>query len=108
MNCIYGDIPDKACTNYFTRLVDKLFKVIPLKEDNASTVDGYIQDLIYELMGGDTLFEMSDYDSRLIDIILLLQAIKDEDMSHSEYRRAIFKCITLTNQIKNCVGGDIE
>ncbi len=99
MNSQYGWIPDKTCENYYKKLVDKLFKIIPLKEENADTVEVYIQDLIYELVGNDDVFFLSNDDSRVIDIVSILQSIKNEDMSHAEYRRAIFKCITLTNQL---------
>ena len=56
MNSKYGDINNTACYNYMARLVDKLFKIIPLKEAHSPTVDTYIEDLIFEISGNKEIF----------------------------------------------------
>lgn len=108
MNSKYGDISNDACYNYTVRLIDKLFKIIPLKEVHSPTVDSYIEDLIYELCGNNAIFEETEYNPKLVDIISILEAIKNEDMTHKEYRRSVFKCITITEQLKEYMSGVID
>lgn len=103
MNGKYGDIPNSVCYNFFTRLVDKLFKIIPLKESNSDTVNSYIKDLIYELLGYNSIFEMTDCNPKVLNIVCILESVKNEDMKHYEYRRNIFKCITIAKQLQNIV-----
>lgn len=100
MNSKYGEIDNTACYNYLSRLVDKLFKIIPLKEVGSPTVDTYIEDLIFELSGNNEVFVETEYNPKLVDIISILEAVKNEDMNHKEYRRSIFKCITITEQLQ--------
>ena len=103
MNSKYGEVQNEVCYNFFTRLVDKLFKIIPLKESKSNTVDSYIQDLIYELLGNNAIFEMTECNPKILDIICVLESVKNENMKHSEYRRNIFKCITIAEQLKDMV-----
>lgn len=108
MNSKYGEIPDTMCYNFLSRLVDKLFKIIPLKENHSATVTTYIEDLIYELSGNNELFEVSNYNPKILDIICTLESVKDENMSHAEYRRSIFKCITITRQLKEHISDEVS
>jgi len=103
VNSKYGEINNTVCFNYLTRLVDKLFKIIPLKEIHSPTIDTYIEDLIFELCGNNEVFAETEYNPKLIDIISILESIKNEDMSHKEYRRSVFKCISITEQLKEYV-----
>lgn len=108
MNSKYGDINNTACYNYMARLVDKLFKIIPLKEAHSPTVDTYIEDLIFEISGNKEIFAETEYNPKLVDIICTLEAIKNEEMSHKEYRRSVFKCITITEQLREYMSGVIN
>ena len=80
MNTNYGEVNNTACYNYLSRLIDKLFKIIPLKEVHSPTIDTYIEDLIFELRGNEEVFEETEYNPKLIDIISILEAVKNERM----------------------------
>lgn len=108
MKSKYGEINNTACYNYLSRLVDKLFKIIPLKEVHSPTIETYIEDLIFELNGNNNVFVETGYNPKLIDIISILEAIKNEDMSHKEYRRSVFKCISITEQLQEYMSGVID
>ena len=108
MKSKYGEINNTACYNYLSRLVDKLFKIIPLKEVHSPTIETYIEDLIFELSGNNDVFAETEYNPKLIDIISILEAIKNEDMSHKEYRRSVFKCISITEQLQEYMSEVID
>lgn len=108
MNSKYGEIPNLVCFNYLSRLVDKLFKIIPLKETHSNTVTVYIEDLIYEITGNNSLFTDSNYNPKILDIICILESVKNTNMTHSEYRRAIFKCITIANQLNDYIKSEVS
>lgn len=108
MNSKYGEIPDVMCYNFLSRLIDKLFKIMPLKECHSETVENYITDLIFELSGNAEIFNISNYNPKVLDIICILESIKNEDMSHAEYRRNIFKCISITKQLKEHISDEVK
>ena len=108
MNSRHGDIPNLLCFNYLSRLVDKLFKVIPLKESNSDTVDTYLDDLIFEINGNYSLMKDTNYNPKILDIICILESVRTSEMTHSEYRRAIFKCISISNQLSEYLKEEVE
>ena len=108
MNSRHGDIPDTLCCNYLSRLVDKLFKILPLKESNSDTIDTYLDDLIFEIGGNHSLMCDTNYNPKIMDIMCILESVRQEDMTHSEYRRAIFKCISISNQLNEYLKEEVD
>lgn len=92
MEMKYGQTPNKQCENYRSRLTDRVFKILWLKEEGCSTTDTYIESLIYELCGVSELFNNNGC---FISLIGVLEMIKDETI-HSKYKQKIFQC---TNEL---------
>ena len=108
MNSRHGDVPDTLCCNYLSRLVDKLFKILPLKESNSDTVDTYLDDLIFEISGNHSLMRDTNYNPKILDSMSTMESVRREDMTHSEYRRAIFKCISISNQLNDYLKEEVN
>lgn len=85
----YGHASYKQCENYKSRLIDRIFKILWLKEQVCDTTDTYIESLIYELYGINILFINN---GNFISLIGLLEMIKVETC-HSKYKQKIFQCI---------------
>lgn len=94
-----NDIPAEANLNYLQTLISKVFKILPMKEQNIETVNVHIDSLLTELTGYKTLFEYVKYDARLLTVICTLKAIQDNDMSHAVCKREVFKCIKCIEQL---------
>ena len=108
MQTKYGDISDVLTYNYLSRLIDKLFKIIPLKETHSNTVGTYIEDLLFELTGNNSVVEDSAYNPKILDIISIIESIKIQEMTHDEYRRLVFKCINTVEQLQEIVKDEVH
>lgn len=106
MKTKYSDIPTDLYCNYINKLIDKFYKIIPLKESNCVTTNVYIDGLIIEISGFQEFIEHLNYDARILTILNILNYIQNNELSHYEYRRQIFKCINFIKQIQINVLGE--
>lgn len=91
---------------YLKKLVGRLYKIVPLKEEDSEFVDKYIKGLVDELTGNARIMITCNYDSRIMIIASTLQSIIF-CTAHSEYKSAVFKCIRYTEQLIDIVRGDL-
>lgn len=106
MKTKYSNIPNTLYYNYTNKLINKLYKIIPLKEGNCPTVDKYISGLLMELSGYKSFIIYLNYDARILSIINTLEFIKNNELDHDTYRDLIFKCINNTKQIQESIDKD--
>ena len=93
--------------NYLTKLIDRIYKIIPLKEENSPTIRVYMRSLISEMLSNSELINSLDYDSRLMIIISILNSVIDSD-DHNKYRKDIFKCINYIEQLKRVIQRELS
>lgn len=95
----YNPIPDELCENYFDILINRLYKILPLKEEYSPTVSVYIESLLSEMTGGQDVILFIRNDGQYLSIINSLEYIKDcEDVSIC--KREIFRCIRIVGTLK--------
>lgn len=89
---------------YLNSLVNSVFKILPLYEENNFGVSTYVESLLFELYGLESAIEMK-YSYEYISLLSNLESVKIEvskgDSDKPIIKREIFKCI---NIIKNMVG----
>ena len=95
---LYNDIPVNLHINYMDNLINRVFKILPLKEENSDTVEAYITNLLYELTGNKELIIYLNNDSRYETILSNLQKLLSQD---TNYRALVFNTITLITQIRD-------
>lgn len=93
--------------NYLCKLVDRIYKIIPLKEENVDTIGSYIENLIEEIMGNAELINSIDYDSRVMIITSTLCSVTNSN-DHDAYKRSVFKCIRYIEQLKDKVSEELS
>lgn len=102
MNTKYGHIDDKLIKNYVERLKNKIFKALPLKEENCQTLDSYLEALIRELIGNELLIKQSNYNGQIISVISILESlIYQEDLAN--YKSDIFSAMKILENIRNTI-----
>ena len=74
-------------------LVPKLFKCVPLKQENQLTLT-YLNSLMIEFNGATETFPMLKANSRFITIINTINYFRFNDIPFSILRKEIFKCIS--------------
>lgn len=95
----YNPIPNELCENYFDILINRLYKILPLKEEGSPTVAVYIESLLSEMTGGHRVILILENDGRFLSIINSLEYIRGCDDVHM-CKREIFKCIRIVETLK--------
>lgn len=95
---LYNSIPVNLHISYMDKLISRVFKILPLKEEKSDTVEAYITSLLYELTGNKELIIYLNNDSRYEAILSNLQKLLSQD---ENYRAIVFNTITLITQIRD-------
>lgn len=95
---LYNNIPVNLHISYMDNLINRVFKILPLKEEKSDTVNAYITSLLYELTGNKELIIYLNNDSRYEAILSNLQKLLSQD---ENYRAIVFNTITLITQIRD-------
>jgi hypothetical protein len=106
MKTLYGELPNQSLITYVDGLVAKVFKTLPMKEDNSPSLSVYLKSLLRELIGAKELVEELKDNQDFITLLDVLQSLLDEnDMQN--YKSDVFKCISIIKRIKSSLGGDL-
>lgn len=100
-------IPSQLLTNHLDKLVNRFFKILPLKESGDETCNEYIRSLQLEMIGCSDLIESLNHDAMYLSLISTLQYFIDHnDCDLRTVRREVFKSISICKklQTKYCEG----
>lgn len=93
-------LESKALQNYLSGLVNKIFKILPIREKEDHTLCVYMRSLQVELLGFRVLIEAIECDHRYTSILSILQYLIDNPcLEVFEYKREVFKAISLCNKL---------
>lgn len=88
---------------YLNSVVNSVFKILPLYEENNIGIETYVESLLFELYGLDKVVDVKN-SYEYISLLSTLESVKVEvarkDSKKSVVKREIFKCI---NIVKNMV-----
>lgn len=98
MKTKYGDIPNEMIVNYKQRLIDKVFKILPMKEEGWDTWNLYIETLLYEFIGNQKLIKSLNNDPIFLSVISILNSLIDEEHLPT-VKRKVFSCIDLIEKL---------
>jgi len=95
----YKPISEQLCENYMSILIDGIFKILPLKEENNPTVEEYISSLISEMVGFKNIVDVINNDGRYLKVICSLESIMN--CTNIVFcKKEIFKCINIIDKLK--------
>lgn len=89
-------IPETAVGSDVKRLVNQMWKLIPMRENKENWM-GQLDSLIIELAG---LAGLSQSDERFLILLSKLKGLKIEETSFSLYRKTVFECISLLGELR--------
>ena len=106
----YGLIPKENFCSYFNFLIDKTYKILPLKEENSSTLKSYLESFLRELIGNQKLIALLVDEPQFISVLNIMQFLIAEEYPVSVCKKEVFKCIHILGEIKNKYfkGGDFN
>lgn len=111
--CIVISKSNKLFNEYISEMVDRVYKILPLYEENNEGLYKNIQSMIFELEGlqyvvgeildADYIVLLATLESlseEALFINLFVGDVKSEiDINHPVVRREVFKCINIVKKI---------
>jgi hypothetical protein len=107
MKTLYGELPNELLITYINGLVAKVFKLLPLKEDNSPTLSAYLKSLLRELIGAKELVDELKNNQDFKTLLDVLQSLLNENDMHN-YKSDVFKAISTIKRIKSSLDGDLK
>jgi hypothetical protein len=104
MKTKYGIISDITVEVGLDGYIDKIFKILPMKEEKCSTLTTYIQGLIREFLGNSSLMEGLLYEKDFLSLVGTLENLTDKEISFEEFRSDVFKSISIVKKMKKNLG----
>lgn len=91
----------ESFSNYIRGLVDRFFKILPLWETSEESLPEYLDSLLLELNGFNSLAEMLDDDKDFVSLLSILQYLIDNpETSTRVVKREVFRAISICNKLR--------
>jgi hypothetical protein len=85
---------------YFRRLVDLIFKILPMREDGDETLPVYVRSLQIDLAGLYAFVPQLQEEPTYLSLLSIMQYFCDNpDAPVSEIRREVFKAINICKRL---------
>lgn len=97
----YGLLPYKSFCNYFDFLINKTYKILPMKEENSLTLKSYLESYQRELIGNKELIDVLVDEPQFITVLNIIQFLISEEYTNEVCKKEVFKCIRILQKIKN-------
>lgn len=98
-------VPPILITNYLEKLVDRFYKILPIKEREESSLKDYIDSLQVEIIGCKELIISLSYDSSIMTLLSILQYLKNNpEVDHKIVKREVFKAIDICKKLSSIYG----
>lgn len=98
MTTKYGfDINDEVLNKQLIRLINQMWKLIPMKEHNENW-EKQLDSVIIEIAG---LNEIFSFKPLFLQLLSKLEGLKVVDINFNIYRKTVFDAINLLQELKN-------
>ena len=82
--------------NEIIRLTNQLWKLIPMRENNENWIN-QLETVIIDIAGKDEIFL---HHSHFLQLLSKLEGLRVQDVEFVIYRKTVFECINLLQEIK--------
>ena len=96
----YGQIPNELFNNYLKYLINKMFKVLPMKENEVKSLNEYLRSLQIELIGSTDLIGVLKNDPQFLSLMNTIQFFIDNEYDNKTCKREVFKCIHILEDLQ--------
>lgn len=93
------DFPNEVIEKNITRLTNQMWKLIPMYENNEDWKK-QLNTVIIEIAGLNEIFIL---EPQFLQLLSKLEGISIIEMNFSLYRKTVFECINLLQEIKKCI-----
>jgi hypothetical protein len=94
-------VTNEVVENYLSALVNRFFKILPIREAEDATLPIYIQSLQSEMMGCKVFVEELGNTPEFLSLLSILQFLRDNsDCPVKTVKREVFKAINICGKLK--------
>lgn len=98
---MHTELTPEVVSSYFRYLVNRFFKILPIRENEEGSLVQYLQSLLRELSGFQSMTEYLDGDPQYIALMAKLRwMIDNPDYRFSDFRSEVFGAISICNILK--------
>ena len=90
---------DQFFLYYLNFLINRVYKILPISEDEPVTLKSYLDSLVLELLGSKDLILKLKKDASFLSLIATLQSLSENQYSHNVIRSEVFKCIDIIKKL---------
>ena len=104
----YGSLPKESFCNYFHFLINKTYKILPMKEEGSKTLKAYLESFLRELVGNQNLVHTLTNEPQFITVLNTIQYLISEEYTTEVCRKEVFKCIRILEHINKKYFEEVE
>lgn len=94
------EINGRMVSNYLNALVNRFYKILPIKESGEDTLRRYLESLQREMLGLCDLMEFVHSDDRYLTLLAIVQYFIDNDTDVATVRTDVFRAISLIKKLQ--------
>ncbi|MDF2951043.1 MAG: hypothetical protein K0S18_626 [Anaerocolumna sp.] len=95
----YGLLPNESFCRYFDFLINKTYKILPLKEECSETLIDYLESFQRELIGNKELVSILKDEPQFVSVLNTMQYLIDNEYSVKICKKEVFKSIRILKDI---------
>lgn len=101
MMTIYNtEVSDRMVSNYINSLVNRFYKILPIKESGEGTLKRYLESLQREMIGVRDLIVCIQNDDRYLTLLAMIQYFIDHDTDVGAVRADVFRAISILKKLQ--------
>lgn len=94
-----GDIPAETVSVFLNGAVGKVFKILPIREQECPSLGTYIESLQDELLGFMWYIGDRTESAQVLSVISILQFLRDAEPDVHIVKREVFKAIGILKRL---------
>lgn len=95
-----AEISDRMVSNYINALVNRFYKILPIKESGEGTLKPYLESLQREMIGLHDLITMIRDDDRYLTLLAMVQYFIDHEADVGTVRTDVFRAISILKKLQ--------
>lgn len=97
----YYAIPNPYFANYFKFLIGRVWKILPMSEEENIYLKDYMESLQRELTGNMNLVEDLKYDGYFITLLNKIEYLINEEYTHEICRKEVLECVSIVEKLQS-------
>lgn len=94
------EISDRMVSGYMSNLINRFYKILPIKENGEPTMIPYLESLLREMSGFKTLMPAIDDDDRYVTLLAILQHFISDDPDVATVKSDVFRAINIIKKLR--------